>query len=234
MITPKTEPTSIPPSTQAPPPTTIPPQPEHSSLYIPGLSVEDVIQFFNEVCLDAEIINSGNPSLLQKWAEPIRFMVYGDPTRQDLAVLNGFVEWVNTVEGFPGMFPAANEDETNLRIHFCTHSELIQIMGDVHQDSDGAVTFWYTDNRIHDATICIRTDLEQDVRCSVILEELYNGLGPVQDTQLRQDSIIYEHASDAQTLTETDKLILKLLYHPSLLYGMDAAQCAEQIRILYY
>ena len=40
------------------------PKPEHSSLYIEGLSVEDVITYFNEVCLDAEFVNSGDPSRL--------------------------------------------------------------------------------------------------------------------------------------------------------------------------
>ena len=54
------------PDTQ--PPTTAP---AHSSLYLEGLSVEDLIIYFNEVCLDAEIIHSGDPSHLQKWTVPI-------------------------------------------------------------------------------------------------------------------------------------------------------------------
>jgi hypothetical protein len=31
-----------------------------------------------------------------------------------------------------------------------------------------------------------------------------------------------------------DELILKLLYHPEMLPGMNAAQCEEVIRRLYY
>ena len=43
-------------------PDPIPPvDPEHSSLYLPDNAVEDVILYFNEVCLDAEVNNGGNP-----------------------------------------------------------------------------------------------------------------------------------------------------------------------------
>jgi hypothetical protein len=89
-------------------------------------------------------------------------------------------------------------------------------------------------NQIYDATICIRTDLDQSLRNSVILEEIYNGLGPIQDTQMRPDSIIYQYSSDALSLTAVDELLLKLLYHPDMLCGLDASQAEAVIRTLYY
>ena len=90
------------------------------------------------------------------------------------------------------------------------------------------------DNKIYNAIICIRTDLNQTLRNSVILEELYNGLGPIQDTMLRPDSIIYQQFSQPQSLTPVDELILKLLYHPDMKPGMNATQCEAVIRKLYY
>ena len=100
---------------------------------------------------------------------------------------------------------------------------------------DGAVTFWYNgSNQIYDATICYLEDMEGPVRRSVILEEIYNGLGPVQDTWSRADSIIYSGYSEPQNLTEIDELILKLLYHPAIECGMDAQECEAVIRSLYY
>ena len=44
-----------------------PTMPLHSEFYIDDLSVEDVIAYFNEVCLDAEFVNEGNPNVVQKW-----------------------------------------------------------------------------------------------------------------------------------------------------------------------
>ena len=226
---------SIPSKSTSQPEQTIPsPKPEHSELYIPGLSAEDVILYFNEVCLDAEIINAGDPSRLQKWSSPIYFMLHGQYTDADLATLSTFTDWLNTIDGFPGIFRTQDLDQASLHIHFCSQQEMLNLMGDHLYGLDGAVTFWYADDVIYNAIICCRTDLDQFLRNSVILEELYNGLGPIQDTNLRSDSIIYADFSEPQTLTEVDRLLLKLLYHPMLQCGMDAEACESVIRQLYY
>lgn len=209
-------------------------QPEHSALYIPDVSVEDVITYFNEVCLDSEFVNGGDPSVVQKWMIPIRYKLHGAYTQEDLAVLNSFVTWLNQLEGFPGIAEAQPQETVNLNIHFCPGDEFPQRMGENYAGLDGGVLFWYDDNEIYDATICYRTDLEQYTRNSVILEEIYNGLGPVQDTVLRPDSLIFQQFTVPQWMSAEDELILKLLYHPGILPGMDAFQCQQVIRELYY
>lgn len=207
---------------------------EQTSVYaIPGISTEDVILYFNEVCLDAEYVHSGNPSVVQKWAEPIRCIVYGEPTREDRQVLSDFIQGLNALYGFPGMEQTEDPQLANLRIYFCGKEEMVQRMGQDYGGLDGAVTFWYQDDQIYDAIICCRTDLDQKLRNSVLQEELYNGLGPVQDTDLRSDSLIYSGFSQPQTMTPMDELILALLYHPDIQCGMDAGQCEDVIRSLY-
>lgn len=227
-------PTEVPTEAPTELPTEEPTLPPHSQLYIPGVSVEDVILYFNEVCLDAEFSNSGDPCLLQKWISPISYYVHGIPTEDDLETLAGFARWLNTVDGFPGIAETDDPSFANLQIHFCDGEELIALMGDQFDSTDGAVTFWYVDDVIYDEIICIRTELDQELRNSVILEELYNGLGPVQDSDLRPDSLIYSGFSQPQELTQIDELILKLLYHPELKCGMDAESCDTLIRQLYY
>ena len=219
-----------------PEPTPTPtPEPEHSPLYIEGLAVEDVVEYFVEVCLDAEFVNSGDPSKLQKWMVPITYIIEGEYTEEDIAALTGFEQWLNSVEGFPGILGTEEPYQANLKIYFCTGEEMPEIMGENFAGLDGGVTFWYGgDNRIYRAQVAYRTDIDQTVRNSVILEEIYNGLGPVQDTELRTDSIVYSGYSTPQSLTAVDELILKLLYHPDMRCGMNAAQCEEVIRALYY
>jgi len=237
-------PTTLPPAETTlpetePPETTVPEteaatEDSHSWLYIPGLSVEDVILYFNEVCLDAEFTDSGDPSKLQKWMEPIYYTLDGPATAEDLETLTAFVEFLNTIDGFPGIYEAEAVEQANLNICFRTKEDLVTLMGSNFAGCDGGVTFWYTDNVIYTATVCYATDIDQTVRNSVILEEIYNGLGPVQDTGLRPDSIIYSGYSQPQELTEIDKLLLILLYHPALECGMDAESCEAIIRELYY
>lgn len=224
------------PETTAPQPTQPQPaEPQHSEFYIPGVSVEDVILYFNEVCLDAEIVNTGDPSVLQKWTVPVEYALNGSYSSEDLTVFNEFTRWLNTVVGFPGIHEAPWPEDAPLQIYFCTGEELVSRMGRIFEGHDGAVTFWYnSENEIYKATVCYRTDISQYTRNSVILEEIYNGLGPIQDTDLRPDSIIYAGFSEPQSLTEMDELILRLLYHPWMECGMDAESCAAVIRQLYY
>ena len=231
---PTTTPTVPPTQFPTKPPTEAPTQPLHSELYLPGVPVEDVLTYFNEVCLNAEFVNSGDPSFLQRWNTPISYTILGDYTPEDLETVARFAGWLNTQFGFPGMYPADDTAFANLKIYFCGQDEIVDRMGENFRGADGAVTFWYTDNVIYDAIICIRSDLDRELRGSVILEEIYNGLGPIQDTALRPDSIIYSEFSTPQELTETDELILKLLYHPDLSCGMSAAECEAVIRKLYY
>lgn len=229
-----TEPTETEPTETEIPAETEPAPPEHSELYIPGLSVEDVILYFNEVCLDAEFSLAGDSSVVQKWGGSILYTLHGEYTDEDITTLTAFTNWLNTIEGFPGIYEADDPVQATLNIYFCTEEELLEILGDNFWGTDGGVTFWYENDEIYNAVICYRTDLDQYLRNSVILEEIYNGLGPVQDTALREDSIIYTGFSEPQNLTEIDELILRLLYHPEIQCGMNAEECEAIIRELYY
>ena len=231
-VAPTTEPT-VEPTTE---PTTVPTTlPEHSELYLPYLSVEDVIRYFNEVCLDAEFVNAGDPTLLQKWVVPIRYYIHGTYTEEDKATLDAFVSWLNQIDGFPGMHIVEDPQLANLNVHFCEYDAYITLMGDNFYGTDGGVTFWYNGaNQIYNAIIGYRTETDQQTRNSVILEEIYNGLGPINDTWERMNSVIYGGYSIPQWLSEEDQLILKLLYHPAIECGMTAVQCEEVIRQLYY
>lgn len=231
---PTTEPPAIEPTEPTTEPPTLPPEPIHSELYIPDIDVEDVITYFNEVCLDAEYSDSGSPNLLQRWDEPIYYQINGHCTDEDEIIFGNMVAWLNGVNGFPGMFACSENTPANLDIYFCDADELVARMGEQYSHADGAVTFWYDENIIFDEIICYRNDIDQYTRNSVILEEIYNGLGPVQDTSLREDSLIYSGYSEPQWMTEIDELLMKLLYHPMMEPGMNAEECEAIIRKLYY
>ena len=212
-----------------------PTEPEHSLLYLEGVPVENVILWFNEVVLDTEFSHGGDATLVQKWETPILYTIHGDATPEDLVALESFAARLNDLEGFPGMYPAQKVNGSNLHIHFTEQQNFPDIMGQQYAGLDGAVTFWYDgDNRIYDEIICIRTDMDQETRNSVILEEIYNGLGPVQDTEIRTDSLIWQGFSIPQDLALEDWLILQLLYHPDIRCGMNAEACETVIRSLYY
>lgn len=226
--------TNIPETQNTEPTQTNAPEPQHSVLYLPEVSVEQVIGYFNEVCLDSEFVNSGDPSVIQKWTTPIRYTIEGSYTQEDIATLRNFESFLNDIEGFPGISQTDDPADGNMRICFGDKQNMLDLLGPNFANMDGGVTFWYSGtNKIYNAIICYRTDIDQTTRNSVILEEIYNGLGPVQDTE-RTDSIIYTGFSTPQWLTDVDILILQLLYHPDIRPGMNAQQCEQVIRNLYH
>lgn len=218
-------------------PTTVPTEVPHSELYIEGVSVEQMITYFNEVVLDVEYsTGSGNASLVQKWDRPICYRIEGTPTQKDAQTLSNVISQLNTVEGFPGI-RAATGLEQNLSIFFLNQAEFDSRFSSVinGETADGAVQFWYytATNNIHTGRIGYRKDIAQEVRNSVIPEELLNLLG-ISDTVQREDSITYQYGSEVTELSPVDWVILKLLYNPKIECGMDAAACEKVIRELYY
>ena len=99
----------------------------------------------------------------------------------------------------------------------------------------GATQFWYytNTNDIYTARIGYRTDISQEERNSILIEEIVNTLG-ITDTVLRTDSIVYQYSDENLALSDVDWIILKLLYDPAIRCGMDFDSCSRIIPELYY
>ena len=236
-----TEEITEPPTTQPltlPPETTVPTLPAHSEFYVPGVSTEDMITYFNEVVLSMEYTDGdGDASLVQKWVSPIFYRIEGDPTEEDMAVLNDLFDTLNAIDGFPGFQPASDTMPEDMTIRFLDRASFNLAFSDtLHgETADGAAQFWYYNdtNIIYTARIGYRTDIDQAIRNSVIIEEIINCLG-FNDTELRPDSIVYQYGSDVTRLSDIDLALIRLLYHPEIRCGMDVRQCREVLLRLYY
>ena len=235
---PTAEPTTEPTTEPTAPPTTQPTEPPHSALYVPGISQADMIRYFNEVVLNVEYSDgTGDATLVQKWQGPIRYRIFGDPTDRDVAMVKSLCDQLNQIPDFPGIREAEAGEYQNLTFYFMSKTDFTNNFSDVihGEEADGAVQFWYytATNEIHEGRIGIRTDISQQLRDSVILEEIVNLLG-ISDTVLRADSIVYQYGSDVTQLSQVDWAILKLLYDPAIQCGMNATQCREVLERLYY
>ena len=230
-------------TTEAPQEETTVPQeettaPAHSEWYLPGYSAEQIWGYFEEVVLHMEYTDgTGDASLVQKWNAPIYYRIYGEPTQEDLGVLEACIAQLNAVPGFPGIYAATEDQEENLTLNFLTPEPFYNMFSVVvnGEESFGATQFWYyTDtNEIYTANIGYRTDIDQLSRNSILIEEIINTLG-ITDTVLRPDSIVYQYSDENMTLSDVDWLIMRLLYHPQMQSGMNADDCKSIIEELYY
>ena len=213
-------------------------KPQHTALYLPDCTTQQILEYFEEVVLHIEYTDgTGNASLVQKWAVPLYYEIYGAPTEEDLAVLADLFAQLNAVEGFPGIYAAEDDVSANLSLHFLDPESFNATFSSVvnGEDACGATQFWfYTDtNDIYTANVGYRTDLDQTTRNSILIEEIINTLG-ITDTELRPDSIVYQYSDDNLALSDIDWVILKLLYDPAIQCGMDFDSCAAVIETLYY
>ncbi len=212
--------------------------PPHSKLYLPEYSTQQIFDYFEEVVLHTEYsTGSGNSALVQKWNEPLRYCIYGNPTDKDLAVLTDLFAQLNEIAGFPGIHAAADDEPENLTISFLDKESFNESFSEFinGEDAYGATQFWYytATNEIHTASIGYRTDIDQATRVSILIEEIINMLG-ISDTVLREDSIVYQYSNDNTALSDVDWIILKLLYDPAIQCSMDADSCSAVIRELYF
>ncbi len=209
---------------------------DHTELYIDGCSFKDAYEYFCEVVLSSEYLGSEHSDRVQKWILPIYYELSGDYTDTDEEKIAHLAEKLNEVRGFPGMYPA-NDHYANMTISFYSSAELMRRMGSAvnNEKSDGIARYWYLldSDVIYEAEIGCDKGISQQNRNSVLLEEILNAIGFSNDTELREDSVIYQGYTDRQHLSETDWLLVKLLYHPSIKAGMTKAECYGVIGELY-
>lgn len=196
---------------------------------IDGYSSEQIFTYFTEIVHTAEFSDDDAVhQLTQKWLTPIRYRIYGAPTDEDMRVLNEFFEQLNDLYYFPGIYETSEGEEENLSIYFIDRDLFDITFGEVvdHEASDGAAEYWfYTDTcEIYSGRVGYVTDIDQQTRSSVLIEEMVNVLG-LSDSYIREDSIVYQYSNDTTGLSEIDRLIVKLLYHPLILPGMTAEEC---------
>ena len=245
---PTTVPTTVPetsvPETTVPettvPETTVPETtaPLHCELYLEDCPPELLMEYWDEVVHQMEYSDgTGDSSVVQKWLSPILCRIYGEPTLEDVEILEDFFAQLNSLEFFPGIRWAEEDEIENLSLNFLSKEDFDIVFFDVvhGEDAWGAAQFWYwTDsNELYDGRIGYCTGIPDEDRRSILLEEIYNILG-VSDTVLREDSIVYQYSNWNMELTDVDLLILELLYHPDIRPGMTMEECHEILTELYH
>ena len=210
---------------------------QHSPLYLPGYTADDVIRWFDEVALSSEYSTGEDTQSLLRWESEIRYCLHGSYMQEDADWLAGIFKQLNAVEGFPGARRVQDEDSANMNLYFCDRDEFHDRMYDSVPDdnADGATTYYYNGaNHITSATICYWEDMSASVRRSVMTEEIINSVGFSNDTTERENSVVYQYGSWTEEPDKVDWLLLRLIYAPEMRAGMRRAEAEKVIRKLYY
>ncbi len=231
-----TAPTAAPTEAPTAESTEEPTEETHSEFYATGISVDQIVAYFNKVVLGMEnASDGGETALVQKWVQPISYRIEGMPTQQDAKIFHDLEKKLNALEGFPGIH-TAKALEQNATIFFLKDAEFETQFSHITNGEtvDGIVQLWYGDsNGAHTGRIGYRRDASQQTRDAVIPEKLLEFLG-ISEVTLQKRTPTNKKDTITVELSELDWAIVKLLYHPRIHNGMNADECEMIIRELYY
>ncbi len=181
-----------------------------------GHSAGEIIDYFCDVALGAEYGDASENVI--KWTSPVYYTITGEATEADMQLLGSLIASINQVPGFPGMHEAASADEANLAVNFASRDGMVAAAGGSY---NGFVNLWWGNYTINHGVIYYRTDLTQELRNAVLVEELCQSLGLLNDTYDHPESIFYQYHTDTSWPTTLDWAVIQLLYRSELTPGMD-------------
>lgn len=189
---------------------------------------ESVISYFKEIALGFEY--GGASEITRKWVIPMKIFVEGDNINDfHLNVLNETIEEINNLST-DGFSLEISEDSLISNCHIYLGSTFKSHHFDVPENIGkiAYVNVTYDNDRINRATIFVDTYIpNQEVQRSLIIEELTQSLGLGKDSPRYPKSIFYETPLDGGSATEylpIDKDLIRLLYHPKMIVGLNHKQ----------
>ena len=178
--------------------------------------INNFIPFFNEIALSNEYTINESSKKIQKWNKPIYYK-YTNASEEDIKQIKYVVGILNNIPGFPGMY--YKENDYDLSIDFISYDKLYGIIK--VQGVEGYSTIDFNNDIIYKSNIYINSNLDNNIKRSVICEEILHSIGLKNDSKLIPNSVLYEYGSKVEDLSDYDLLAVNILYSTYINYGMS-------------
>lgn len=187
--------------------------------------------YFKAISFGSEYGNNSN-QVIRRWNSDIRIKLNGNITSADVAFINNAIEALNELTGEKITITLTSGHNANLNLHIVDKSEFANIISSVQPNVDGYVQVLSRSNNIFKGTILISNNLSPTRRKHVILEELTQSLGLLNDSMLYDDSIFYQNYSRVTDYSIEDRAIISLLYTDAIRPGLTEQEFNEMTHIL--
>jgi len=186
----------------------------------PGVTyTQDEIDYFLEIALKAEF--GTNNARVHKWEEDLFIYVHGEPTEGDLDNLDDVVAGINGLQSEIFLSVVTEEMDANVTVYYTTIEDYEEVDPNYVPGSDGFLTAYWSEYGIHEATIFVRAISDETYRHHILLEELTQSLGLLNDADWYEESIFYTDQNSTTQYADIDRTVVSILYRPDIYNNMD-------------
>lgn len=198
----------------------------------PGVSPfsisEAVESYFMEVAMSSEWGDSGG--VVRKWTGPVRVGVLGNPTQDDMQTLRQVIGELNELITDEQVTISLDDRNPNVVMRFIPEAQFRSVEPNYRPRNLGFFWLQWNNRGLSNARILISTTgVNQRERSHLIREELTQVMGLMSDSYTHADSIFYQRWTDVNAYAPIDRDVIRLLYQPSITYGMSRREVAAEI-----
>ena len=187
------------------------------------------VEYFKEVALGFEFGNASK--VTRKWGDDVNIYLMGEPTNVLLRELDDIIDDLNRLipSTGPELRIVANSANSNFILYMGTGEGYAEIDGNAKNlVASNYGLFFVNFNRrnfITSATMYVDTERGSEINQRHLLrEELTQALGFARDSGRFSDSIFQESYSGTATdYNQFDEAVIRMLYHPEMQTGLNAA-----------
>jgi len=192
-----------------------------------SLTAEEIIEDFRKVVLGAEASSlPRNSAIVRKFAGPVRFYLHNRSSLDRQAEAERFILALPTIIRGLDVQIVEDRDRANFHLYIADRQDYRGLVeAEIYKRKlDRApgrcfVAAVAKSGRIQRSTAIIISDEGESVFKRCLIEEVLQGLGPLNDASSAEDSL-FNDRSTIDRLTEHDRLLLNILYDPRLKPGM--------------
>lgn len=196
----------------------------------PGGYTAPEIDYFQEIAFGFEYGSASE--VIRKWAENPRIRVFGNPTAEDQAVVEGVVGELNQL-----MEEVQIELVTSgatVEVHFGPITSFPTILPSYVPGNWGYFSVWFDgQGAITRSVVLIATDVtDQDARSHLIREEVTQMLGLAKDSNHYSNSIFYSPWTTTHSYDPIDEALIEMLYRTETLKGLGYRDTVNRLRVM--
>ncbi|WP_299272907.1 DUF2927 domain-containing protein [uncultured Psychroserpens sp.] len=200
----------------------------------------DVIDYFKDIALNGEV--DYKTQEVTKWREPMKlFILKSEDSKLKTESVERVIDMINKLASDGFKIELTEEKSKSNSILYLFNRDKLEVLdpffiAGINEDFAGLSEARYNlrNKIITNAKIFVDSDESMDIQESILLEEITQSIGLLNDSEKYPESIFYQHQMESDNVnieySGMDKDIIKLLYHPRMKPGLNSKQVVRVIK----